>query len=179
MRIVLLVALVMAVPQAVRAEAPASITVDGTTLVLNGAGARTKYLMQMYMGGLYLERASRDAAGIIAADSPMAIRLEITSAMVTKERMDESLREGFQNSTGGHVAAIAREIEQFRQCFAQPIAKGDVFELVYIPARGVTVVKNGKPVGVIQGLAFKQAVFGIWLCDRPADASLRVAMLGK
>jgi hypothetical protein len=32
---------------------------------------------------------------------------------------------------------------------------------------------------VIQGLAFKQAMFGIWLCERPADAGLRVAMLGK
>jgi hypothetical protein len=179
MRMVLVAALVMAVPHAVRAEAPASITCDGTNLVLNGAGVRTKYFMQMYMGGLYLEQPSRDAAGIIAADAPMAIRLDITSAMVTKERMDESLREGFQNATGGQVAPIAREIEQFRQCFAQPIAKGDVFEFVYRPARGVTVVKNGRPIGVIQGLAFKQAMFGIWLCERPADAGLRVAMLGK
>ncbi len=179
MRLFLLAALVMVVPHAVRAEAPASITCDGTTLVLNGSGARTKYLMQMYMGGLYLQGPSSDAAGIIAADAPMAIRLEITSAMVTKERMDESLREGFQNATGGQLAPIQREIDQFRQCFAQPIAKGDVFEFVYLPARGVTVVKNGRPVGVIQGLAFKQAMFGIWLCDRPAQESLRVAMLGK
>ncbi len=179
MRILLLAALVMTVPHVVQAATPASIEVDGGTLVLNGSGSRTKYLMQMYMGGLYLQKPSRDAAGIIAADAPMAIRLEITSAFVTQEKLVESLREGFHNATGGNVAPIAQEIEQFRQCFAQPITKGDVFELVYLPARGVTVVKNGKPVGVVQGLPFKQAMFGIWLCGRPADESLRVAMLGK
>ncbi|HMP05316.1 MAG TPA: chalcone isomerase family protein, partial [Lacipirellulaceae bacterium] len=59
------------------------------------------------------------------------------------------------------------------------IVKGDVFDLVYLPARGVTVLKNGQRVGAIQGLAFKQALFGIWLSNRPADESLRVALLGK
>jgi hypothetical protein len=179
MRLPLLAALVITVPLAAQAAAPASIDVNGQTLVLNGAGARTKYLMQMYLGGLYLQQPSRDAAGIIAADAPMAIRLEITSGMVTQERLVESLAEGFQNATRGNTAAIQREIEQFRQCFAQPVSKGDVLEMIYMPAQGVTVVKNGTPVGTIPGLAFKQALFGIWLCDRPAEQSLKVAMLGK
>jgi hypothetical protein len=99
--------------------------------------------------------------------------------MVTQQRLVESLREGFHNATGGNVAAIQREINQFQQCFAQPISKGDVLAMVYLPGHGVTVSKNGQPVGVIQGLAFKQALFGVWLCDRPAQESLKVAMLGK
>ncbi len=179
MRVLLLVLVAMTIPQAAQAAAPAAIEAGGTTLSLNGCGSRTKYLMEMYMAGLYLQEPSRDAAGIIAADAPMAIRLEITSGMATQQRLVESLEEGFQNATGGNVAPIQREIEHFRQCFAQPIAKGDILELVYLPSRGVMVVKNGQPVGVIQGLAFKQALFGIWLSDRPAQTSLRVAMLGK
>ena len=38
--------------------------------------------------------------------------------------------------------------------------------------------KNGKKRGVIEGLAFKQALFGIWLGGVPADDSLKEEMLG-
>jgi hypothetical protein len=109
----------------------------------------------------------------------MAIRLEITSGLVSQEKLVESLNEGFQNSTGGDPSAIRKEIEQFRKCFAAPIAKGDVFNLVFFPSRGVTVIKNGKPQGAVQGLAFKQALFGIWLSNKPADEDLKVALLSK
>jgi hypothetical protein len=179
MRLLLLAILAVTIPQAAKAAAPAAIEAGGVTLTLNGGGSRTKYLMEMYHGGLYLKEPSRDAATVIAADAPMAIRLEITSAMVTQQRLVESLREGFHNATGGNVAGIQREIDQFQQCFAQPVAKGDVLAMVYLPGHGVTVSKNGQRVGVIQGLPFKQALFGIWLCDRPAQESLKVAMLGK
>ncbi|HMP05315.1 MAG TPA: chalcone isomerase family protein, partial [Lacipirellulaceae bacterium] len=119
MRMLLLAAsLVLTVSQGVRAELPATLKADDVTLALNGSGARTKYLMQMYVAGLYLPQPSRDAAGIIAANNPMAIRLEITSGMVTQEKLLESLREGFHNATNGNVSPIQHAMEQFRQCFA-------------------------------------------------------------
>ncbi len=31
----------------------------------------------------------------------------------------------------------------------------------------------------IKGLEFKKALFGIWLCDKPAQKSLKQEMLGK
>jgi hypothetical protein len=170
-------ALLAAIPA--HAESPAKLKVDDVNLVLNGSGARTKYLMQMYVAGLYLAEPSHDAAAIIAANNAMAIRLEITSGFISQEKLVESLNEGFQNSTGGDSSNIRKEIEQFRKCFAAPIAKGDVFNLVFFPSRGVTVIKNGKPQGVVQGLAFKQALFGIWLSNKPADEDLKVALLNK
>ena len=42
----------------------------------------------------------------------------------------------------------------------------------------VDVSKNGKHITSIKGLAFKKAVFGIWLCDDPADDDLKEGMLG-
>jgi hypothetical protein len=159
------------------APLPDRIDVGGTPLMLNGSGARTKYLMQLYVGGLYLTEPNRNAAAILAADQPMAIRLQITSGLVSQEKLVASINEGFQNSTGGRTAAIESQINAFRQCFADQINKGDVFEIAYLPGHGVIVVKNGQPKGVIPGLEFKQAVFGIWLSDNPADADLRVAML--
>ena len=37
--------------------------------------------------------------------------------------------------------------------------------------------KNNKKVKTIKGLKFKQAAFGIWLCDDPADKDLKEGML--
>jgi hypothetical protein len=135
--------------------------------------------MQMYEAGLYLAEPSADAKAIIAADAPMALRIEVTSGLVTQEKLVESLNEGFTSATGGKVEPLKAEIGQFRQCFAAPIAKGDVFNLVYLPPHGVIVLKNGKKQGVVAGLPFKQTLFAIWLGERPADEKLKLALLAK
>ena len=157
---------------------PPKIKVGKKELVLNGAGVREKYFLDLYQAGLYLLKPNSDAASIINADAPMLIHLVITSKMVSQEKLIESLQEGFKNSTQGKTEPIRSEIEKFRQCFAEEITRGNVFDIVYWPGQGVTVLKNGKKKGVIPGLAFKRALLGIWLGDRPADANLRLALLG-
>jgi hypothetical protein len=161
------------------AQFPARLRAGDAQLVLNCTGARSKYLMQMYEAGLYLLSPSGDAGAIVAADGPMAIRLHITSGLVTQEKLVESLNEGFENSTGGKPETLSKEIGEFRGMFAAEIKKGDVFDLVYLPTHGTVVLKNGERQGAVPGLAFKQALFGIWLGEKPADDKLRVALLKK
>ena len=55
----------------------------------------------------------------------------------------------------------------------------DVFVLVYDPSTGVTVHKNGAAQGTIQGVAFKKALFGIWLGNNPVDAGLKTKLVGR
>lgn len=169
----------LAASSAARAETPASLKLGDVELKLNGTGSRNKYLMQMYEAGLYLAEPSADAKAIIAADAPMALRIEVTSGLVTQEKLVESLNEGFTSATGGKTEPLAAEIAEFRKCFAAPIAKGDVFNLVYLPPHGVIVLKNGKNQGAVAGLAFKQTVFAIWLGEKPADEKLKLALLAK
>jgi len=171
--------LAASVAPAARAAFPTKVKAGDVELVLNGSGARTKYLMQMYEAGLYVAQPSSDGAAIVAADAPMAFRIEIISGLVSQEKLVESLNEGFTSATGGKTEPIRGEIEQFRKCFAAPIAKGDVFNLIYLPPHGVIVLKNGKRQGAVAGLAFKQALFGIWLGDEPAEEKLKLALLGK
>ncbi len=160
------------------AELPPTLKVGDQELVLNGSGAREKYFLEMYVAGLYLVERNNQPAAIIAADGPMAIRIAITSKLVSQEKLVESLREGFENSTQGHTEPIRTEIEEFHQAFAGEIVRGDVFDLVYLPSHGVLVFKNGKRAGVVEGLPFKQALFGIWLGGKPADKSLKQSLLG-
>ncbi len=171
--------LVMVQATQARAESPRTLKLGRIELQQNGSGFRKKSLLTLYEGALYLQQPAADAAAIIAAESPMAIRIQITSGFVSRQNMLEALNEGFRNATGGHPDAIAEQIQQFRSCFDDPIGKNDVFVLSYIPGSGVLVHKNGQQKGLIAGAEFKQALFGIWLSDRPADAGLKQALLGN
>lgn len=156
---------------------PAEIKAGETRLILNGSGARTKAFMELYNAGLYLTKSSNNPKAIIAADEPMAIRIKIISGWVSQSNLVESLEEGFTNSTGGNTREIRTEIDQFRACFQDDISKGDVFDMLYLPSKGVVVSKNGKYKGTVSSVKFKQALFGIWLSDKPADTSLKQAMI--
>ncbi|RLC28517.1 MAG: chalcone isomerase, partial [Deltaproteobacteria bacterium] len=47
----------------------------------------------------------------------------------------------------------------------------------YIPGKGVSVFSKGKLTTTVEGLDFKKAVFGIWLCDDPCDEDLKEELL--
>jgi hypothetical protein len=153
--------------------------ISQTELILNGVGLRTKFFLQLYAGGLYLEQKSSQPKQIILADSPMAIRLHIVSSMITSEKMEAATREGFEKATDNNISLITSQIEQFILVFKEKIQENDIYDLVYSPDKGVTVYKNDKIYSSIVGLNFKQALFGIWLCDNPAQESLKTEMLGE
>jgi len=156
---------------------PATLQISSTELVLNGGGLREKYFLDLYVGGLYLDAKSTKANDIISADKPMAIRIEIVSKLISSDKMVDAIEDGMEKSTDGKTDGISKEIEEFKSAFSEEIVVGDIYNLVYIPGEGFTVYKNDKKVKTIKGLKFKQAAFGIWLCDDPADDDLKEGML--
>ena len=159
---------------------PATMKAGQETVSLNGGGIRKKLFFKLYVGGLYLTSKSSAADAIINADEAMAVKLQITSGMISSENMSEAINEGFEKSTGGNTAPLKDKISKFVDTFKKrEIVEGNVFDIVYIPGTGVESYKNGKLQSTIEGLDFKKALFGIWLCDEPADEDLKKAMLGK
>lgn len=158
---------------------PDTLKAGNTDLTLNGAGIRTKFFLKLYVGGLYLQNKTSDAAKVLSADEPMAIRLHIISSMITSERMEDATREGFENSLGNKMSSMSSEIEAFIDIFKAEIKDGDRFNMIYIPGKGTEIYKNEKLSKTIKGLAFKNALFGIWLGKKPAQDSLKEEMLGK
>ncbi|HHO75302.1 MAG TPA: chalcone isomerase [Deltaproteobacteria bacterium] len=157
---------------------PDTLKAAGSELALNGAGIRTKFMLKLYVGGLYLEQKSSDANSVINAEEPMAVRLHIISSLITSEKMEDATREGFENSLGGNIEPLKGEIEAFINIFKEQINENDIFDFIYIPGTGVEVYKNGAKASVVEGIDFKKALFGIWLCDKPAQKSLKEEMLG-
>ncbi|MGO2136635.1 chalcone isomerase family protein [Marinobacter sp.] len=160
-------------------DVPDTYTANSTELQLNGAGTRSKFFIDLYVGSLYVPQAQNNGNVVVDADEPQAITLHITSGMITSDRMTEATLEGFEASTNGDMASIQSDIDQFMAVFKEEIKEGDVFDLVYVPGEGVKVRKNNEDKGIVGGLEFKKALFGIWLSDEPAQNSLKKKMLGR
>ena len=158
---------------------PEALETGQTKLYLNGAGIRKKFFMDLYVAGLYLEEKSDDPEVIIEADEPMAIRLHIISSMITSKKMEKATREGFENATGGNIEPIKVQIEEFITVFKEEIKEDDIYDLIYVPGKGMKISKNNESRSIIKGFPFKKAMFGIWLSDKPAQKSLKKKMLGK
>jgi hypothetical protein len=154
------------------------ITLEGQNLVLNGAGTRVKFFMDMYVVALYLDKKSTNANEIMASKDEAAIRLTIVSGLITSDKMIDAVTEGFENSTGGKTAPLKSKIDKFISLFKEKIKKGDVFTMLNTN-EGVVIYKNNIKKGVIEGNDFKKALFGIWLSAKPADKNLKKAMLGQ
>ncbi|MTI33521.1 chalcone isomerase family protein [Xanthovirga aplysinae] len=151
---------------------------EGKNLVLNGTGVRTKFFMDLYVGSLYLQEKNSNAKELVKSGEEMAIHLDIISGLITSDKMTSATLDGFENSTGGNMASIQKEVDQFMGVFTDKINKGDSFDFVNT-SEGVKVFKNGKALVTVEGQAFKEALFGIWLGDKPADKKLKKGLLGE
>ncbi|MFN3188981.1 MAG: chalcone isomerase family protein [Aureliella sp.] len=161
----------------VLADLAKELKISGQTLKLNGAGKRTKTFIQIYESGLYLKDATANASTVLDSDAWMAIRVQITSGFVKRDSLVSSLEEGLKQSTGGRTETIAKETDLFLKCLKDEVKKNDVYDFVYVPSRGLYILKNAKVQGSIPGIEFKKALFGIWLSDAPVDKKLKQAML--
>jgi hypothetical protein len=160
-------------------EVADTIQVAEQSLALNGTGIRSKFFLNIYIGALYLNEKSSDAAKLIAADEAMTIRLYITSSLIDGEKMSEATLDGFVKSTGGNLGPIQKEVESLIGAFRDAVEDNDVFDLQYVPGTGVSVVRNGETKVVVPGLEFKKALFGIWLSEDPVQDDLKEGMLGE
>ena len=151
-----------------------------TSLILNGAGIREKFFVDIYVAGLYLKEKNSDYKQIMAQDETMAIKIKITSTLITAARFKEACEQGFERTTNGNTQPLRPKIDLAYTAFAQDFNVGDIFDIVYIKGVGTDFYKNGKLITKVDGLDFKAALFGIWIIDKPShkNEKLRRGMLG-
>lgn len=162
---------------------PEQLNLENVELVYNGSGIRIKKIgfvkVKPYVAALFLQEKTADGEAVVSADAPMAIRLYITSKLISSSKMTKSTREGFELSTNGNTAPIEKEINEMMDVFKEKINVDDIYDMVYIPGAGTAIYKQGEKKATIEGLAFKQALFGIWLGAKPALETMKAGMLGQ
>ena len=159
---------------------PRKIEFQGKSLQLNGAGGRSKMWLEVYVQALYLSQLTQDPQFIIDSDTEMAVRIEITSSMVSSNKLTKAMNTGFEKSAGANLEQLRPRIEQLKTYLSDAITEKDVFILAYNSLdQNVYVSKNEVLKGKIPGFDFKKALFGIWLSDKPVDETLKKHLLGQ
>lgn len=158
-----------------------SATLAGRTLMLNGAGVRTRVIFKVYAMGLYLTKKETTPEGVLAAEGPRRVTLRMLRN-VSGEDFGKAFTDGINNNTAADERArLAGEISRFGDVFTKygDLKEGDVVHMDWLPGQGLVSTINGKPVGEpVAEPAFYNAVLRIWLGDKPADASLKPQLLG-
>jgi len=149
----------------------------GKTLVLNGMGIRTKYMVKVYIGGLYLEQKSSDANAIIKSDAPKQIVMKFVHG-ASKSQMRDAFDEGFSNNSPEATKTMKAQIDQFLNGL-DAVKSGDEMVVTYVPGTGSTLAINGQNKATITDPAFGPVLFSVWLGPKPPNADLKKGMLGQ
>jgi hypothetical protein len=161
-------------------DIPDSVTLpgNGTRLVLNGAGVREKFFMDIYIGALYLEHRTQDPAAILADTGHAGVLMHFTYSEVGREKIIAGWVDGLEaNLTKERMQAIRPRLEKFNGLF-RSVVKGDVIRIDYVPDSGTQVRINGEWRGSVAGNDFFRDLLRIWLGTSPVSKSLKHDMLG-
>lgn len=161
-------------------ELPEAVTArDGTQLQLNGAGVRTKFFFDIYVGALYLASGGQDLDSIMGSDQPARIEMHFLYDEVEAEKLESAWREGFEANNDLEVLdTIEPQLETFVGLFPTAV-EGDTFAMEYLPGQGTRVTVNGEEAGVLEGNVFFNALLGVFLGPEPADDDMKAGMLGQ
>lgn len=152
---------------------------NGETLMLNGAGLREKFWVDVYVGSLYLVNKSDNVAEILSTPNASRMQMDFIHKEVASKKLIKAWNEGFsKNQPSKNLIALQDRIDQFNSFFKQNAVANDQFILDYVPGKGTTVIKNNTVLGLIPGEDFKNALLEIWLGNFPADKSLKLGLLG-
>jgi len=154
------------------------ITVNGQTLVLNGAGLRKKLFIKVYVGGLYIGAKNSNPQTITGTDSPRRMVMHFLYS-VSKNQMCDAWNEGLEQNTKNASAEVKSGFNTLCS-WMEPIPKGNRLVLTYVPGTGTTVEVNGKMKGTLPGKATADAILATWIGPDPAPGQdFKNAVLGK
>ncbi len=161
---------------------PHQVSLGGSALKLNGAGIRTRFVVQVYTAGLYLAAKAETPEAVLAAPGPKRLHVVMLrdidaselGRLFTRGMQDNAPKEEFSKSVPGTLRMADIFSEKKR------LAKGESFSVDFVPGLGTQVLVNGKPAGEpIVEPEFFRALMAIWLGPNPADSSLKQALLGQ
>ena len=180
-----LIAALVAVPGLHAAEVAGvrvadSIKVGNSELVLNGAGLRSKLFIKDYVGALYVGQKAATPAAIYDSATPRRMVLRLLrdlDADSLHSALDEGLRNNHSPAELSDMQAQADQLAGIMKAIGK-VREGDTVSIDF-SAEGVVVSQNGEVRGKVAGANFAKALLKVWLGDKPADTSLKKALLGS
>ena len=156
---------------------PDTSSVEGKVLALNGLGLRTKFMVKVYVVGLYLEQKSSDPNAILQNDAPRQIVMKFLHS-ASKSQLADGFSESFDDNAPDAKKTLGAEIGRFLGAL-EAVKEGDQIVFTYLPVKGTTFALNGTDQLTVPGPAFGSLLFSVWLGPKPPSADLKKGLLGR
>jgi hypothetical protein len=156
---------------------PDKADANGKSLVLNGMGLRKKFVIKVYVGGLYLPQKEKSAAKVLGSDSPRRMVMSFIYD-VSKDQMCEAWDEGLEANTPNASAEVQKNFKTLCT-WMDGVGKGQQLVLTYVPGEGTHVEVGGKAKGTLPGKPTSDAILSTWIGQDPAPGEdFKKAVLG-
>ena len=158
-----------------------TVSPSETKLHLNGAALRKMYfLVDVYVGGLYLEETSQDPDIIIASNTYKRMMFHVLLKRVSARRIANALNEALIiNLTKDEHESLKPTIDRFLSLFDnRRFHKGDEAILDYLPGKGTLVRIPGREDTLLEGKAFYDALLKVWIGLQPVSNDFKAQILG-
>lgn len=156
---------------------PETVQVASSSLLLNGMGVRTKYMVKVYVAGLYLSQKSSDPNAILKADESKRIVMHFVRD-VSKNQLTDGFAESFHNNNPDAEKTLKPDIDRLFDTLDQ-VKDGEEIVFTYLPDKGTSLVIGDKEKLTIAGPAFAEMLFSVWLGPKPPNAALKKGLLGQ
>lgn len=151
-----------------------------TQLLLNGAGLRTRLMFKVYVAALYLPQKIATANDIVNSSGPRRLDLYLLRDL-DANALGGALKDGLRlNHNESEMAAMKTDIDRLDAILQKfgGAKNGDVISFDF--SGGSTEISlNRKPRGNVPGETITRALMRIWLGEKPVDADLKQALLGR
>ena len=154
-----------------------TIKVDGKSLTLNGVGLRKKFIFDVYVAGLYVEKPSQSGEAILKADEAKLVRM-VMRRDLDAASIKDAIRAGFEQNAGNKLPSLKDRLNKF-MAVIPAVKSNDVLSLKYIPGEGTTVEAKSGQKETVEGKDFADALFSVFIGKHPVDDGLKNGMLGK
>ena len=176
MLFVLVFALELNAASLVGVSMPDAAQVGGKNLVLNGLGLRTKFMVKVYVAGLYVEQKTTDPAAIIEPNVSKRIVMQFLHS-ASNSQMADAFNDSFSDNSPDGVKTMKADIDRLLGAL-ESVKVGDQMVFTYVPGVGTTFAINGREKVSIAGPAFGSMLFSVWLGPKPPNADLKKGLLG-
>jgi hypothetical protein len=150
-------------------------------LVLNGAGLRKRFFLDIYAMGLYLPERLRKAEEILTLAGPKRIVIHMLRD-VSAESFTEALIDGLRkNHSDAEMVRFGPRIAQLTAIMAdiKEAKEGMVIDMDWAQGDGLRLRVDSRLTGQpIVGEDFYRALLRIWLGLNPVQDDLKAALLG-
>ncbi len=155
-------------------------TKERPELILNGAALREMYfLVETYVGALYLEEHNEDAQSIMTSATHKRMVFITLLKKVSARRIANALQEALVvNLTEAEHKNLNKELAQMLSYFDGKMYEGEETLFDYIPGKGTRITMNGVVKGIIPGADYFQAMLSIWIGKTPVGRDFKESVLG-